>query len=452
MSEMDKPMATDGADSGERRLRVYSNTRLVGHLQEHNSLWEFAYAPAWVQAEDSWDLSPHITRAAGRIRDGGTLRPVQWFFDNLLPEDRMRSAIAAKAAVPEADAFALLQYLGAESAGALLLLPEDAAMPQAQGTQSLPEAQLNQRIRNMARVPIATTGPKRMSLAGAQHKLLVQWDGAHLSEPLGATPSTHILKPEHLSPDYPHSVMNEYTMMQLAARLGLDAPRVWRHYCPQPVYIVERFDRAVFLDLQSTSHTERLHIIDSCQLLNKAHTFKYAHATLDTLRAVVESTRNRLATRLALFRWLLFNVLMGNHDNHLKNLSFMVDAQGLRMAPTYDLLSTAVYHTEAFPSEGAKWPQIDLAIPLPRQPRFADVTRQGLVDAGAALGLSADMAQREIGAMAARIGPELDALITTIAQENQSLPDNTRNFQDGELRLLRAIRHVIVADMLQRVA
>ena len=122
------------------------------------------------------------------------------------------------------------------------------------------------------------------------------------------------------------------------------------------------------------------------------------------------------------------------------------------MAPTYDLLSTAVYHTEAFPSEGAKWPQIDLAIPLPRQPRFADVTRQGLVDAGAALGLSADMAQREIGAMAARIGPELDALITTIAQENQSLPDHTRNFQGGELRLLRAIRHVIVADMLQRVA
>ena len=195
-----------------------------------------------------------------------------------------------------------------------------------------------------------------------------------------------------------------------------------------------------------------MHIIDSCQLLNKAHTFKYAHATLDTLRAVVESTRNRLATRLALFRWLLFNVLMGNHDNHLKNLSFMMDAQGLRMAPTYDLLSTAVYHTEAFPSEGAKWPQIDLAIPLPRQPRFADVTRQGLVDAGAALGLSADMAQREIGVMAARIGPELDALIATIAQENQSLPDHTRNFQGGELRLLRAIRHVIVADMLQRVA
>ena len=89
---------------------------------------------------------------------------------------------------------------------------------------------------------------------------------------------------------------------------------------------------------------------------------------------------------------------------------------------------------------------------MPLQPRFADVTRQGLVDAGALLGLSADMAQREIGALAARIGPELDALIAMIAQENQSLPDNTRNVQGGELRLLRAIRHVIVADMLKRVS
>jgi len=111
-----------------------------------------------------------------------------------------------------------------------------------------------------------------------------------------------------------------------------------------------------------------------------------------------------------------------------------------------------VYHTEAFPSEGAKWPHIDLAIPLPGQPRFADVTRQGLVDAGAALGLPADIALREIGVMAARLGPELDALIATIAQENQSLPDNTLNYQGGELRLLRAIRHVIVADMLKRVS
>ena len=102
---------------------------------------------------------------------------------------------------------------------------------------------------------------------------------------------------------------------------------------------------------------------------------------------MVEATRNRLATRLGLFRWLVFNILIANHDNHLKNVSLMVGQDGVSLAKTYDLVCTGVYHTHAYPSEGAKWPEIDLAVPLPNQPRYANVTRQGLVDAGAALGL-----------------------------------------------------------------
>ncbi|HEY5581034.1 MAG TPA: hypothetical protein VIK56_07710 [Rhodoferax sp.] len=45
--------------------------------------------------------------------------------------------------------------------------------------------------------------PKRMSLAGAQHKMIVVRGGNELFEPLPGTPSTHILKPNSLSPHYP---------------------------------------------------------------------------------------------------------------------------------------------------------------------------------------------------------------------------------------------------------
>jgi serine/threonine-protein kinase HipA len=428
---------------GTRSLNVYSNERLVGWLAERNDIWQFDYAPQWVQWAHSWDISPPISRAAGSIVDGSTLRPVQWFFDNLLPEDRMRTAIAAKAKIAEADAFALLEYMGAESAGSLVLLPPDQALPEARGYSPLSDGELDRRIHDMAQVPIASTSPKRMSLAGAQHKLLVRWNGARLSEPLGMTPSTHILKPEHLSDDYPHSVINEYAMMTLAGRVGLNAPKVWRHYCPQPVYIVERFDRA---------GSDRLHVIDTCQLLNKAHTFKYTQAHLGTLREVVEATRNRLATRLGLFRWLVFNIIIANHDNHLKNVSLMLGEDGVSLAQTYDLVCTGVYHTDAYPSAGAKWPEIDLAIPLPNQPRYANVTRQGLVEAGAILGLTAQISHREIDAIATRIGLELDAIIASVEHENAQVPANTRQYHGGELRLLRAIRHVIVAQMLQRIA
>jgi serine/threonine-protein kinase HipA len=443
-----------------RSLKVYSNARLVGWLTETNDIWQFEYAAEWVAWGRSWDISPPIPRAAGRIIDGSTLRPVQWFFDNLLPEDRMRSAIAAKAQIAEADAFALLEYMGAESAGSLVLLPPAAKMPEEQGTIPLSDEDLDHRILNMSKVPIASTSPKRMSLAGAQHKLLVNWDGAQLAEPLGLTPSTHILKPEHLSADYPHSVINEYAMMQLAARVGLSTPGVWRHYCAQPVYIVERFDRQP----QHTKNPmrgplgtdklaiDRLHVIDTCQLLNKAHTFKYTQANLDTLGAVVYATRNRLATRLGLYRWLVFNILIGNNDNHLKNISMMVDADGISLAKTYDLLSTGVYRTGEYLNEGARWPDIDLAIPLPGQPRFAQVTREGLVTAGLELGAPPSICNREIDTITKRIGPELERIIADIEAENAQMPENTRRFHGGELRLLRAIRYVVVANMLKQLA
>lgn len=445
---------------GMRSLVVYSNQRLVGWLAEFNDIWQFEYAPEWVRWEHSWDISPPISRNAGHVVDGSTLRPVQWFFDNLLPEDLMRSAIATKAKIAEADAFALLEYMGAESAGSLVLLPPWIDIPEEQDTVPLSDAELDTRIQNMPKVPIASTSPKRMSLAGAQQKLLVNWDGKHLSEPLGMTPSTHILKPEHMSEDYPHSVINEYAMMKLAYRLGLDAPKVWRHYCPQPVYIVERFDRKIGIVKRPTQGqeserqlvTDRLHAIDICQLLNKAHTFKYLQANLATLLDVVEATRNRLATRIGLFRWLLFNVLIGNHDNHLKNVSLMVSDEGVSLAKTYDLLCTAVYHTDAYPSAGAKWPDIDLAIPLPKQPYYANVTREGLAAAGMALGLTPSITTREISSMTSRIGAELDTIISSVEIENTKMPENTLVYQGGELRLLRAIRYVIVDQMLQKLS
>jgi serine/threonine-protein kinase HipA len=226
------------------------------------------------------------------------------------------------------------------------------------------------------------------------------------------------------------------------------------------VYIVERFDRHIRRIQNPVGEpkgqdqivTDRLHVIDTCQLLNKAHIFKYSQASLVTLQQVIASTRNRLATRLGLFRWLVFNILIGNHDNHLKNISLMVSAEGVSLAKTYDLLSTAVYHTEAFPMEGAKWPDIDLAIPLPNQQRFANVTRVGVVAGGAVLGLPAQICEREIDSITTRIGPELDTIIASVEHDNAQLPTNTRQYQGGELRLLRAIRHIVVAQMLQKIS
>lgn len=75
-----------------------------------------------------------------------------------------------------------------------------------------------------------------------------------------------------------------------------------------------------------------------------------------------------------------------------------------------------------------------------------------MIAAGAALGLPERICKREIDAMTVRIGPELDDIIAGIEEENAELPESTRQYQGGELRLLRAIRYVIVARMLLKVS
>lgn len=47
--------------------------------------------------------------------------------------------------------------------------------------------------------------------------------------------------------------------------------------------------------------------------------------------------------QVQMLQWLLFNYLIGNSDAHAKNLSFLVSAQGVRVAPLYDLVCGSVY-------------------------------------------------------------------------------------------------------------
>ena len=430
-----------------RTLAVWANDQMVGWLHEGESIWRFDYDPLWVDAPGSFDLSPALPRAILCHLDGGSTRPVQWYFDNLLPEEGLRQALSKEAGLLGDDAFALLQYLGAESAGSLTLLPAGQTLKPKCGETVLTDEVLSQRIRNLPHETLSYAAPKRMSLAGAQHKLLVIYRDQNLFEPLGSEPSTHILKPNHPDTDYASSVINEYFTMCLAKAVGLEVPAVFRLYVPEPIYIIERFDRFV---AAKEGPTQRRHIIDACQLMSKDRQFKYYAATLQTLHEIVLKCRNRMLTRQRLYRWLVFNTLIGNHDNHLKNLSFTVSADGIELAPHYDLLSTAVYDTQAFANERAIWPAVPLTMALPGATTFAQLTRSAMLQAGDALGLAQKTAQRELDRMVTGLPEAVEGLIKDVVTQNQQLPEPARVFLAGELRLLRTIGHIIVPDMVAR--
>lgn len=431
-----------------RTLHAYLNGQRVGKLSEGNDLWSFAYDPEWARAPGSFDLAPGLDRATPVHQDGATLRPVQWYFDNLLPEEALREALIKDAGLHGDDAFALLQYLGAESAGSLVLLPPGADVRERGQLKALADDALSQRIRELPRRSLSSGAPKQMSVAGAQHKLLVVWRDGQLFEPVGAEPSTHILKPNHLSDDYPSSVINEYAVQRLGARLALGSPKVHRLYVPEPVYLIERFDR--FTDAHGM--TQRQHVIDACQLLNKSRNFKNMSASLTTLAACIDQCRNRASARLQLYRWLMFNVLIGNDDNHLKNISFLVSEQGIEVSPPYDMLCTAVYRTVAFADGRASWPAVDLMIALPGAAQFGDVTRDAMLRAGEALGLNRRISERELDRMTVALPDALAAVLAEIEAQNADYPAPVRVFLGGELRLLRAVQNVVLPFMLGQVA
>jgi serine/threonine-protein kinase HipA len=471
-----------------RRLNIFINQVQLGTLHEDNDLWTLVYLPQWRDLPGSYDLSPALLRSQLLHRDGATLRPVQWYFDNLLPEEKLRELIAADARLrSHEDAFALLEYLGAESAGSLTLLPPGELPPTRTDLQPLPYAELSRRILGLPRTTLTREAPKRMSLAGAQHKMLAVLKGRDVYEPVGSTPSTHILKPDHPdSATYPASTFLEWLTMRLASAAKLATPPVDLLHVPQPVYAIERFDRhfdrADFAPETGATApaVERVHVIDACQLLNKSRVFKYG-AGVEVLRELSQACADQLTTPVLLFRWLVFNLLVANDDCHLKNLSFLVTPGRVDLAPHYDLLATGVYHTRAFADEQGQWPAVPLAVRLSSEVgRFDQVTPPAVLAAAAMLGVPETLARRTIRDVVTRVLGAFDALyaehfpheeglllqlkarqfkvLELDAQDESAkpMPDNAAADVSAEeraqrLKLLRVLRHIVLPEMVGRV-
>ncbi|MGB4345243.1 MAG: HipA domain-containing protein [Burkholderiaceae bacterium] len=432
-----------------RTLIASINGQQVGTLHDQAGLWAFEYCPQWLGWDYRFPLSPQLPLQAAPIIDGGSIRPVQWYFDNLLPEEGQRRLLAADARIDGADAFALLAWYGAESAGSLTLLPADSStLEQGEQRRALPDQALSQRIRALPHIALTHNAPKRMSLAGAQHKLAVEFDGEQIYEPIGQRASSHILKPDHPDPDYPHSVVNEWFVMELARALGLSVPIVHRNYVPEPVYLIERFDR-----VPQNGQWLRRHVVDACQLLGLDRSFKYAQGNMDTLSRLARACRSPAVARTRLFNWLVFNVLTGNSDAHLKNLSFMVSNAGVQLAPHYDLLSIAIYDSPAF--DKTAWPNLtSLAWPILGASRFVEINRAVLIEAAQVLGIQRATAERLLASQLSRISDAATTLYlgfeTDAAVRVQANPDLGAALA-GESRALRAIIYGVIREMLIRL-
>ena len=325
-------------------LEVWLFSDHVGTLALVDGRLGFCYAPGWLSRPNAVALSHSLPLRAEPFDDRAT-RP---FFAGLLPEGQMRRLIARQFQVSGQNDFALLDHIGGECAGAVTFLAPGQAAPtpaQTGEVQWLSEEDVVAVLDELPRRPmLAGKDGLRLSLAGAQDKLPVVFDGTRLGLPLNGTPSSHILKPPiHAVED---SVINEGFCMALAEALQLEPAKASVHaVLHRPFLLVERYDRV----LDPQGRRRRLHQEDFCQALGVVPEMKYQNEGGPDLAQcfdlVRRATRPSAPQVLRLFDYVIFNALIGNHDAHAKNFSLLYSGRTPVLAPLYDTLSTAVYPT-----------------------------------------------------------------------------------------------------------
>ncbi len=323
-------------------LAVWLFAEPVGTLALNAGRLSFTYRAEWLQHPEAIALSASLPLQAEAF-DDDRARP---FFSGLLPEGRLRQLIAQQLQVSGRNDFALLDRIGGECAGAITFLTPAQALPAATGEEDvhwLDDSEIEAILDELPRRPLlAGKDGLRLSLAGAQDKLPVVFDGKRLGLPQGGRPSTHILKPPiHGLID---TVANEAFCLALAAAMGFPTAKARiGQVGARNFLLVERYDRPA----TQPGPASRLHQEDFCQALGVVPEMKYQNeggpdlaSCFDLLRRV---TRPSAPQVLRLLDAVVFNTLVGNHDAHAKNFSLLYNGRSPSLAPLYDILSTAVY-------------------------------------------------------------------------------------------------------------
>ena len=258
------------------------------------------------------------------------------FFSNLLPEGVLREYMVKRLKIHHDHEFDILMALGSSLPGAIRALPAD----------ELPRAAVDYRPGATYAKPDET--PIKFSLGGSQLKFSMIERGGRFT--LADGNDEWIVKPPH--PTHPNVPANEYTMMRLAAAVGIQTPEVKLVKLddvdpggladlsiPQLetwAYAIKRYDRTA---------EGRIHVEDFAQIFNVYAEQEYKATNYDTIgRLIFDLFPDRFEQIAEFVRRLVANILIGNGDAHLKNWSIIYrDNLTPRLAPAYDLVSTIHY-------------------------------------------------------------------------------------------------------------
>lgn len=295
----------------------------------------FAFDEAYVDDPDRPTLSLSFKSQTGGMVT--VIRPysvrVPPFFSNLLPEGHLRDCLAARAGVKPGREFLLLKALGDDLPGAVTV-HEDGAGGHDHAADDDHRG-------------VDRANALRFSLAGVQLKFsaIMEASGG-LTIPASGVGGEWIVKlPSARFPAVPE---NEFAMMELARRVGIEVPKLdlvpvdaivglpdEARAVAGKALVVKRFDR--------TARGGRIHMEDFAQVFGIFPGDKYDKRSYANIASVLAAEIGASAVT-DFMRRLTFSILIGNADMHLKNWSLLYpDGRQPVLAPAYDYVSTLPY-------------------------------------------------------------------------------------------------------------
>jgi serine/threonine-protein kinase HipA len=313
---------------------------VAGRLDVAGEVVLFSYGRSYLERADAIPVYlPELPLQRGPIRPGSGLT-VAGCIRDAGPDAWGQRVILARHAAhldPESDTaeLGLLTYLlesGSDRIGALDFQTSAATYTPRLGNATLAELQIAADTLQTGEVlspELEMALLRGTSIGGARPKVLIEDGGRHLIAKLSST-----------TDPYP-VVKAEGVAMELARRVGLEVAHTEMTTClGRDVLLVERFDRTARAG-QRRLLVSALTMLGLDELMGRYATYP---ALADLIR---QRFTNPAATLRELFARIVFNICIGNTDDHARNHAAFWDGSKLTLTPAYDLCPQLRSGTEA---------------------------------------------------------------------------------------------------------
>ena len=312
----------------------------------------FEYDESYLQRSDATPIYPPLPLGDGRF-DPSTTRAA---FFSLGPEGRVGHEIRTTLRAGRDSVLPVLARLNHETVGALCFCaPEEVPTYGDPAFRAVDDDFLKAFANEPERLAYHTMLESRLSLNGAVSKIGLVRRGDSWLMPMGLEPTTHILKAG--SSSFPNQMLNEAICMRCARACGFDDAAETSLVVAdnnKVLLVSKRFDRAETRERPAgLPDVMRLHQADFCQLMGvSVDGLKYTPSdelvdgyNTSLAATISRESSERYGDRSYVFDVQVFNYLVGNCDNHLKNYSmtWQPDWGGKSVSPIYDVTCTTLY-------------------------------------------------------------------------------------------------------------